>query len=123
MSNPIIADNKPIAVTLKQGEEYYFCTCGRSSNQPFCDGSHKGTSFTPKPFTADKDEEVYLCQCKHTGNAPFCDGTHKKFTADQVGKEGPGIDKNNSKAPIATPTPEEPTVAFIHQLARSRRFK
>jgi len=118
MSNPIIADNKPIAVTLKQGEEYYFCTCGRSSNQPFCDGSHKGTSFTPKPFTADKDEEAYLCQCKHTGNAPFCDGTHKKFTADQVGKEGPGIDKNNSKAPIATPTPEEPTVAFIHQLAR-----
>jgi glutamate synthase domain-containing protein 2/CDGSH-type Zn-finger protein len=118
MSNPIIADNKPIAVTLKQGEEYYFCTCGRSSNQPFCDGSHKGTSFTPKAFTTNKDEEAYLCQCKHTSNAPFCDGTHKKFTIDQVGKEGPGIDKNNSKAPIATPTPEEPTVAFIHQLAR-----
>lgn len=118
MSNPIIADNKPIAVTLKQGEEYYFCTCGRSNNQPFCDGSHKGTSFTPKVFTADKDEEAYLCQCKHTSNAPFCDGTHKKFTTDQIGKEGPGIDKNNSKAPTATPTPEEPTVAFIHQLAR-----
>ena len=118
MSNPIIADNKPIAVTLKQGEEYYFCTCGRSSNQPFCDGSHKGTFFTPKVFISDKDEEAYLCQCKYTSNAPFCDGTHKKFTADQVGKEGPSIDKNNGKAPTATPTPEEPTVAFIHQLAR-----
>lgn len=118
MSNPIIADNKPIAVTLKQGKEYYFCVCGRSSNQPFCDGSHKGTSFTPKSFTVDKDEEAYLCQCKHTDNAPFCDGTHKKFTADQVGREGPGINKNGSKAPVAVPTPEEPTVAFIHQLAR-----
>ena len=118
MSNPIIADNKPIAVTLKKDEEYYFCTCGRSDNQPFCDGSHKGTSFTPKAFTADKDEEAYLCQCKHTSNAPFCDGTHKKFTIEQVGKEGPGIDKNSSKAPVAVPTPEEPTVVFIHQLAR-----
>jgi len=94
MSNLIIADNKPIAVTLKQGEEYYFCTCGHSDNQPFCDGSHKGTSFTPKAFTVEKDEEVYLCQCKHTSNAPFCDGAHKNFTTDQVGKEGPGIDRN-----------------------------
>ena len=117
MSNPIIADNKPIAVTLKRDKEYYFCTCGRSDNQPFCDGSHKGTSFTPKAFIADKDEEAYLCQCKHTSNAPFCDGTHKKLTIDQVGKEGPGINKNSSKTLVAVPTPEEPTVAFIHQLA------
>ncbi len=118
MTNPVVADNKPIAVNLKQGEEYYFCTCGGSSNQPFCDGSHKGTSFTPKAFTADKDEEAYLCACKHTGNAPFCDGTHKQFSNEQVGKEGPGVDKNSTGLPAATPTPEEPTVAFIHQLAR-----
>ena len=118
MSNPIVADNKPKAVNLKQGEEYYFCVCGRSANQPFCDGSHKGTSFTPKAFKVEKDEEAYLCACKHTGNAPYCDGTHKKFSAEEVGKEGPGIDKNVGAAPVATPTPEEPTVAFIHQLAR-----
>ncbi len=118
MSKAIIAGIKPIAVELKTGKEYYFCTCGRSNNQPFCDGSHKGTSFTPKAFTADKNEKAYLCQCKHTNNAPFCDCTHKKFSAEQVGKEGPGIDKNTGGAPIATPTPEEPTVAFIHQLAR-----
>ncbi len=118
MSNPIVADNKPKAVNLKQGEEYYFCVCGRSANQPFCDGSHKGTSFTPKAFKVDKDEEAYLCACKHTGNAPYCDGSHKKFSAEEVGKEGPGIDKNVGAAPVATPTPEEPTVAFIHQLAR-----
>ncbi len=118
MSNPIVADNKPKAVNLKQGEEYYFCVCGRSANQPFCDGSHKGTSFTPKAFKVEKDEEAYLCACKHTGNAPYCDGTHKKFSAEEVGKEGPGVEKNVGAAPVATPTPEEPTVAFIHQLAR-----
>jgi len=118
MTNPIVADNKPIAVNLKQGEEYYFCTCGRSGNQPFCDGSHKGTSFTPKAFTADKNEEAYLCACKHTGNVPFCDGTHKQFSNEQVGKEGSGVEKSSNGAPAATPTPEEPTVAFIHQLAR-----
>ena len=118
MSNPIVADNKPKAVNLKQGEEYYFCVCGRSANQPFCDGSHKGTSFTPKAFKVEKNEEAYLCACKHTGNAPYCDGTHKKFSAEEVGKEGPGVEKNVGAAPVATPTPEEPTVAFIHQLAR-----
>jgi methylamine---glutamate N-methyltransferase subunit C len=118
MAKPIIANNRPIQVNLKQGEEYYFCACGRSSNQPFCDGSHKETSFTPKAFTADKDEEAYLCACKHTGNAPFCDGTHKQFSNEQVGKEGPGVNENKSGAPVATPTSEEPTVAFIHQLSR-----
>jgi len=119
MSNPVIADNKPKAVELKQGEEYYFCTCGRSAKQPFCDGSHKGTAFTPRPFKADKDETAYLCACKHTGNAPFCDGTHKKFSQDQVGQEGPGVSANtNQGMPAATPAPEEPTVALIHQLAK-----
>lgn len=87
MSQAIIAGIKPIAVELKTGKEYYFCTCGRSNNQPFCDGSHQGTSFTPKAFTVNKDEKAYLCACKHTGNAPFCDGTHQKFTDDQIGKE------------------------------------
>ncbi|MGB1257849.1 MAG: glutamate synthase-related protein, partial [Thiolinea sp.] len=119
MSNPVIADNKPKAVSLKKGEEYYFCACGKSANQPFCDGSHAGTEFKPKAFTAEDDGEAYLCVCKHSANQPFCDGTHKQFSVEQVGKEGPGVsagDKN--AAPVATPTPEEPTVAFIHQLAR-----
>jgi len=118
MANPVIADNKPIGVELKKGEDYYFCACGRSANQPFCDGSHKGTGFTPKHFQADDDATAYLCQCKHTSNAPFCDGTHKKFTAAQVGKEGPGVQAKADKIPVAEPTPEEPTVAFIHELAK-----
>ena len=118
MQKPIIADNKPKAVELKKGDDYYFCTCGRSSNQPFCDGSHKGTAYTPKAFQADDDGTAYLCACKHTNNAPFCDGTHKKFTSEQVGKEGPGVQIQANRLPTAEPTPEEPTVAFIHNLAK-----
>lgn len=116
---PTVADNKPIAVTLKAGEEYYYCACGKSANQPFCDGSHKGTAFTPKQFTADEDGEAYLCQCKQTANAPFCDGTHAKIPADQVGHEFALESQGDADAmPEPEPTPEEPTVAFIHQLAR-----
>lgn len=114
---PTIADNKPSKVNLEKGNEYYFCTCGRSNNQPFCDGSHAGTSFKPMAFTADKDEEAYLCACKHTKNSPFCDGTHKQFSDAEIGKEGPGVKTETDGSPRATPTPEEPTVTFIHQLA------
>lgn len=90
MSNPIVSDNKPKKVTLSQGEKYFFCTCGRSKNQPFCDGSHKVTTFKPKAFIAEKDGDAWLCACKHTGNVPFCDGTHKQFSAEEVGKEAVG---------------------------------
>jgi methylamine---glutamate N-methyltransferase subunit C len=118
MSKPIIADNKPVKVSLAKGQEYHFCTCGRSKSQPFCDGSHVGTSFNPKVIVVEEDGEAFLCACKHTSNTPYCDGTHKQFTIEQVGKEGPGVEKNKFAALVATPTAEEPTVAFIHQLAR-----
>ncbi len=118
MSKPVIAANKPVKVSLSKGQEYHFCTCGRSRSQPFCDGSHACTSFNPKVIVADEDGEAWLCACKHTGNAPYCDGTHKQFSDDQVGGEGPGTDKDRSVAPAVRATPEEPTVAFIHQLAR-----
>lgn len=118
MSKPVIASNKPVKVELSKGNEYYFCRCGRSKKQPYCDGSHAGTEFKPMSFTAEKDEEAYLCQCKHSANLPFCDGTHKKFTAEQVGQEGPGIEASTQGAPIAVATVEEPAVELIHQLAR-----
>ncbi|MFA0475997.1 glutamate synthase-related protein [Vibrio breoganii] len=118
MNKPIVADNKPKKVELTKGEEYYFCTCGRSKNQPFCDGSHAGTGFKPKSFTAEETADGYLCQCKHTANAPFCDGSHKQFSAEQVGQEGPGVQVQQAEIPIAVATTEEPTVEFIHQLAR-----
>ncbi len=122
MTQPIIADNKPAKVDLTKGEEYYFCACGRSKNQPFCDGSHAGTTITPKVFTAEEDGDAYLCMCKQSGNLPFCDGTHKKFSDEQVGQEGSGVEldlkSSGSDLPVAVATPEEPTVAFIHQLAK-----
>jgi len=119
MTNPVIADNKPKGVELNKGEDYHFCSCGKSANQPFCDGSHKGTKFTPKAFKAEEDGTAYLCACKHSNNLPFCDGTHKKFTAEQVGKEGPGVQIQVNQLPTAEATPEEPTVAFIHELANN----
>jgi glutamate synthase domain-containing protein 2 len=121
MTNPIIAAITPKKVSLNQDEEYYFCTCGRSNNQPFCDGSHAGTNFKPKAFTAQESGDAYLCQCKHTANSPFCDGSHKQFDKDQIGKEGPGVQiqaVNVSSMPTANATKEEPTVELIHQLAR-----
>lgn len=76
MEKPTIAGKAPIYVDLKAGETYYWCSCGRSGNQPFCDGSHEGTSFLPMAFTAEKDEKAALCTCKHTKNPPYCDGSH-----------------------------------------------
>ena len=75
---PNIAAKAPVKVELEAGKKYFFCTCGKSDGQPFCDGSHKGTSFAPQAFVAEKDGPAFLCQCKHTGNAPFCDGSHKE---------------------------------------------
>ena len=117
MNTPIIADNKPKQITLNKGEEYYFCNCGKSSNQPFCDGSHAGTSFTPTAFTAEQDGEAHLCMCKHSANKPYCDGTHQKFSQEDVGKAISVKAKSSNEAPIAKITTEEPTVEFIHQLA------
>lgn len=77
MDEPVIAQKKPYAVELKAGEKYSFCACGKSKNQPFCDGSHKGSGMTPKHFSVDKDGTYHLCGCKHSKNQPFCDGTHK----------------------------------------------
>ena len=78
MSEPVIAAKKPAVLELKAGT-YHWCQCGQSKNQPYCDGSHKGTDFTPLKFTLEETKKVALCQCKATSNAPFCDGTHSKL--------------------------------------------
>ena len=79
MSDPIIVQKEPFVVELEEGKSYFWCSCGRSKNQPFCDGSHKETSMQPTMFKAEKDGKAYLCGCKSTGRKPFCDGTHKKL--------------------------------------------
>ena len=75
----LIAQKAPYATAVEEGKTYYWCACGRSKNQPFCDGSHQGTGIEPVAFTAQKSETVYLCGCKRTANPPFCDGTHQKL--------------------------------------------
>jgi CDGSH-type Zn-finger protein len=85
MNKPIVAANNPVPVELEEGKTYFFCACGHSAGQPFCDGSHKGSGMAPKPFKAEKSGTAYLCQCKSTGNAPFCDGSHKAIPDDKVG--------------------------------------
>ena len=82
---PTIAATVPCKAILKAGEQYWYCTCGQSKKQPFCDGSHAGTPFRPHGFTADKDGDKWLCQCKHTGTKPFCDGTHKTLKKPEGG--------------------------------------
>jgi len=76
MSAPVIAQKAPYALELKPGS-YWWCACGRSKNQPFCDGSHEGTEFSPVEFALEETKKVWLCGCKHTKKPPFCDGTHK----------------------------------------------
>ena len=71
-----IAGTAPLPVEVEEGKRYFWCACGKSANQPFCDGSHKGTDFAPVPFTAEKTGRVFCCTCKQTDKAPFCDGHH-----------------------------------------------
>jgi CDGSH iron-sulfur domain-containing protein 3 len=78
MPDRVIAQKAPYAVALKPGD-YFWCACGRSKKQPFCDGSHKDTGFTPTKFTMTEEKTVYLCGCKHTATAPFCNGGHKSL--------------------------------------------
>jgi CDGSH-type Zn-finger protein len=77
MAKPVIAQKAPIKVTVEAGKTYFWCACGRSNKQPFCDGSHKVTEFRPVPWEATESGDRFFCACKSTGNQPFCDGTHK----------------------------------------------
>jgi len=73
-----VAANTPVALTLEPGA-YFWCACGRSKNQPFCDGSHKGTGITPVQFKIDEKKEMFFCRCKQSNNPPYCDGSHLKL--------------------------------------------
>jgi len=78
MKNPVIAQKSPAIQAMEKGT-YWWCACGKSGKQPLCDGSHKGSEFTPLKFEIGETKTVALCQCKHTKTPPFCDGTHKQL--------------------------------------------
>lgn len=77
MSEAIIASRSPMPVEVEAGRSYWWCSCGASKNQPFCDGSHKGSDFAPVQYVAERSERVWLCGCKRTAGRPLCDGSHK----------------------------------------------
>ena len=78
MSNPVRAEETPYAIDVEAGKSYYWCACGQSRKQPFCDGSHAGTAFTPLKYDAATARKVFFCGCKATANQPLCDGSHNR---------------------------------------------
>lgn len=114
---PLIAKKLPANIQLEKNKKYFWCSCGKSKNQPFCNGSHIGSDLSPKEFIVDSTDNFSLCQCKATANPPFCDGSHAKLGHLQVGDPTPSQTPHPTVT-SATPTPEEPTVARIHELAR-----
>ncbi|MGA2024436.1 MAG: CDGSH iron-sulfur domain-containing protein [Steroidobacteraceae bacterium] len=76
-SAPRIAQKSPYAVAVEAGKSYWWCACGKSATQPFCDGSHRGSPYTPVEYQAEKSGTAYFCGCKHSGHGALCDGTHR----------------------------------------------
>jgi len=76
MADPTIAQKSPFAVEVEAGKTYFWCACGKSANQPFCDGSHSDTEFTPVKLVAEESKQLFFCGCKFSNKKPLCDGTH-----------------------------------------------
>lgn len=79
MSEPVIPQKGPYPVDVEAGQTLYWCACGQSKNQPFCDGSHKGTGFSPMAWESPRTKTVYFCGCKHSKTSPLCDGSHSEL--------------------------------------------
>jgi CDGSH-type Zn-finger protein len=79
MAKPIRASDTPFVILVEEGQSYSWCSCGKSEKQPFCDGSHKGSEFSPIRFTATESKKVFLCGCKLTKSQPMCDGSHQEI--------------------------------------------
>jgi len=79
MSEPIVSQPHPYVCDVEEGKTYFWCACGKSQKQPFCDGSHKGSDFAPVKYKADKTGSVFFCGCKHSKNKPICDGSHSEY--------------------------------------------
>ncbi|MDB6046670.1 MAG: glutamate synthase [Gammaproteobacteria bacterium] len=101
MPDPLLAPQGPYRVELKAGRTYFWCSCGGSKRQPFCDGSHAGSQFTPRKLTAPQDSEAVLCGCKRTGGGPFCDCIRNDRTATR--NTAGGEEPLPASAPVTAP--------------------
>jgi len=79
MTDPVIAQKSPFAVEVEEGKSYYWCACGKSAKQPFCDGSHQDTEFLPLKYAAEESKKVFFCGCKNSAASPLCDGSHQSL--------------------------------------------
>jgi len=79
MAEPVIAQKAPFTVEVAAGRRYWWCACGRSQKQPFCDGSHAGTGLEPVQYSSEVARKVFFCGCKASGKAPLCDGSHSRL--------------------------------------------
>ena len=79
MTDRVVAQKGPYPVEVEAGKTYFWCVCGRSAKQPFCDGAHSGTGLAPLKYEAEKDGKLFFCGCKATAKEPFCDGAHSKL--------------------------------------------
>jgi CDGSH-type Zn-finger protein len=79
MNDAVNAQKAPMPVEVEEGKHYFWCACGKSAKQPFCDGSHKDTGISPVKYTAEASKKVFFCGCKQSAKAPLCDGTHSKL--------------------------------------------
>ena len=102
---PVVAHRKGFYYELKAGRRYLWCSCGRSATQPFCDGSHVGTSFQPIAFKAERDEDVIFCGCKHTGTGPFCDGSHSNLPGGYLTDDPDSADNRSVRSVPAGDSP------------------
>ncbi|MCH8257189.1 MAG: CDGSH iron-sulfur domain-containing protein [Proteobacteria bacterium] len=79
MAEPVIAQKSPYEVEVEEGKTYFWCACGKSAKQPFCDGSHQDTEFLPKKYEAQESKTIFFCGCKNSSTKPLCDGSHNKL--------------------------------------------
>ncbi len=79
MFKPVVVQKSPFSLEVEEGKSYSWCSCGESSKQPFCDGSHRGSDFLPVRYKAVKTGKVFFCGCKHSKKGPLCDGSHAKL--------------------------------------------
>jgi len=79
MPEPTIAQKSPLPIAVESGKTYFWCSCGKSAKQPFCDGSHKGSEFSPVKWDAPESKTAYFCGCKKSAHPPLCDGSHQKL--------------------------------------------